>query len=79
MVSIMFIMWEVRSAPKGKREVGVDENVWLTVVVSFTGCRAIFVIHGDTVQGAESYINYSYRVRFYFLYKEIATASPSRS
>lgn len=38
LVSIMFIMWEVRSAPKGKREVGVDENVWLTVVVSFTGC-----------------------------------------
>lgn len=27
MVSILFIMWQVRSAPEGKEEVGVDENV----------------------------------------------------
>lgn len=37
LASIMFTMWEVRSA-KGKREVGVDANVWLTVEMSFTGC-----------------------------------------
>lgn len=27
MVSIIFIMWEVRLAPAGRKGVGVDENV----------------------------------------------------
>lgn len=39
LVSIIFTRWEVRSAPEGKREVGVDENVWLTAVVSVRGCQ----------------------------------------
>lgn len=64
MVSIIVIMWEVRSSPEGKKGVGEDENVWLTVVASFTGYRCHrhhLWLHCALC--AKSYINYSYTAR----------------
>ena len=61
MVSIIFIMWEVRLAPAGRKGVGVDENVVVNCGGEFY--KVLVYLHHLWLHSgvcAKSYIEYSY-------------------